>query len=143
MKLLCAASGDLRNLVRTINSIPRDYSGTITVVLNDRDPFVTLRNILIMRILGTVTDKSRAVDMALHLWYSAFLPNSYYAEILGVATSVMLGSRQCDVQLSANSSLSADIDASLQYLCARLCSSSENYGAADTANNYYQMRFVK
>ena len=71
------ASGDLRNVIRTINGLPLDYSGKLTVVMNDLDASVTLRNILLLQILGTVHDKRKAIDIALHFWYSAFMPAEY------------------------------------------------------------------
>lgn len=62
----------------------------MTVLLNDRDPYIWLRNVLLLLILGTVSDKHRAADIALHLWYSALLPSAYKAEI-DVLLSGLLG----------------------------------------------------
>ncbi len=50
------ASGDLRNMVRTINKLPGDYNGTIKIVLNDFNPIVVCRNLMILSILGIVED---------------------------------------------------------------------------------------
>ncbi len=49
-------SGDLRNVVRTINQLPEDYTGSIEIVLNDFVPIVVCRNLMILSILGTVAD---------------------------------------------------------------------------------------
>lgn len=49
-------SGDLRNVVRTINQLPEDYTGSIEIVLNDFVPIVVCRNLMILSILGTVVD---------------------------------------------------------------------------------------
>ncbi|KAK7040336.1 hypothetical protein VNI00_009804 [Paramarasmius palmivorus] len=68
------ASGDLRNVIQTINSLPQDYASKLTILLNDRNPFVVARNALLLSILSFVDDMDQAVDFALHLWYSAFLP---------------------------------------------------------------------
>lgn len=76
------ASGDLRNVVRTINELPDNYSGHVTIVLNDRQPMIVARNLLILTILGTISDNAEAADVALHFWYSAFVPQSH-AVVLG------------------------------------------------------------
>ncbi|KAK0475690.1 hypothetical protein EDD18DRAFT_1265999, partial [Armillaria luteobubalina] len=70
-------SGDLRNMVRTINGLPGDYSGTIKIVLNDFSPVVVCRNLMMLSILGIVEDVEEAAEHALHLWYSIFQPLSY------------------------------------------------------------------
>ncbi|KAK0445948.1 hypothetical protein EV421DRAFT_1734578 [Armillaria borealis] len=75
-------SGDLRNVVRTINQLPEDYTGTTEIVLNDFNPIVVCRNLMILSILGTIGDVEEAAEHALHLWYSAFQPWSYETHIL-------------------------------------------------------------
>jgi len=74
---LGVASGDLRNVIRTINELPVDYSGHLTILLNDREPMIVLRNILLLMILGTVGDITEVAEVALHFWYSAFLQSAH------------------------------------------------------------------
>lgn len=69
-----SASGDIANLVKTVNSLPDDYSGNLTVLLNDWSPFIAGRNFLLLLLLGTIPDPDFAAELALHLWYSAFAP---------------------------------------------------------------------
>ncbi|KAK0437608.1 uncharacterized protein EV420DRAFT_1587760 [Desarmillaria tabescens] len=76
------ASGDLRNVVRTINELPEDYSGSIKIVLNDKNPMIVCRNLLILSILGVIADVEEGAEHALHLWYSVFQPLSYQTRIL-------------------------------------------------------------
>ncbi|KAK0224510.1 hypothetical protein EDD85DRAFT_243310 [Armillaria nabsnona] len=76
------ASGDLRNVVRTINELPEDYSGSIKIVLNDHNPMVVCRNLMILSILGIISDVEEGAEHALHLWYSVFQPMSYQRRIL-------------------------------------------------------------
>jgi hypothetical protein len=45
------ASGDLRNLIRTINSLPSDYTGYCDVLLNDTNPILANRNLIILFVL--------------------------------------------------------------------------------------------
>ncbi|KZT23909.1 hypothetical protein NEOLEDRAFT_1163492 [Neolentinus lepideus HHB14362 ss-1] len=82
LSLVCVASGDLRNVVRTVNELPDDYNGQLTILLNDRDPFVTVRNLVLLFLLGTIDDEVLATDLALHYWYSVFLPVEYHLNIM-------------------------------------------------------------
>ncbi|KAH7878231.1 uncharacterized protein C8R40DRAFT_1067263 [Lentinula edodes] len=48
---LCfAASGDIRNMVMTVNGLPDNYEGHCKILLNDRSDLVSTRNILIFRL---------------------------------------------------------------------------------------------
>jgi hypothetical protein len=71
--LLFAASGDLRNVVRSLLSLPDQYSGTCTVVINDNDSTVVVRNILLL-LVAYQFPEDQAVPLMIHLWYSALLP---------------------------------------------------------------------
>ncbi|KAF8891944.1 hypothetical protein CPB84DRAFT_1368633 [Gymnopilus junonius] len=79
LALAYVASGDLRNVVRTVNELPSDFSGELTVLLNDREPMIVLRNILLLMILGTVEDVTEAADIAIHFWSSAFVQAPHLA----------------------------------------------------------------
>jgi hypothetical protein len=48
------------------------------VLLNDRDPIIVIRNIVLLLLLCSRTDKTQAAELALHFWYSAFVPIQYY-----------------------------------------------------------------
>jgi hypothetical protein len=37
VSLLFAASGDLRNIIKTVVGLPEDYAGNCKVIINDRD----------------------------------------------------------------------------------------------------------
>lgn len=73
LSLLFAASGDWRNLLMTVASIPRTYKACLTCVINDRDDDVTARNIIFL-LIALVFDLDEASIMILHFWYSAFIP---------------------------------------------------------------------
>ncbi|EKM78526.1 hypothetical protein AGABI1DRAFT_101197 [Agaricus bisporus var. burnettii JB137-S8] len=75
------SSGDLRHVVRTVNALPSDYSGNLRILLNDKMSPVACRNMVLLLILGTITDEVLAADIALHFWYSAFLPIEYRMKI--------------------------------------------------------------
>ena len=70
----CIAAGDLRNVIRTVNELPDDYSGQLTLLINDIQPTIVARNLLLLCILGTTQHHvDAAAEFALHFWYSAFL----------------------------------------------------------------------
>lgn len=75
------ASGDLRHVVHTINSLPSDYSGNLQILVNDMNPVVICRNIILLLVLGTISDEVIAANIALHFWYSAFIPAEYLLRI--------------------------------------------------------------
>jgi hypothetical protein len=71
--LLFAASGDLRNVIKTAAGLPEDYAGECDVVINDGNISITARNI-IMLLTAMHFDAKTAVPIIIHLWYSALLP---------------------------------------------------------------------
>ncbi|KAJ6617047.1 hypothetical protein B0H10DRAFT_1798265 [Mycena sp. CBHHK59/15] len=75
IKLCFAASGDLRNLIQTVNSLPTDYTGYCDILLNDVDPVVANRNLVILFVLLTSGPSlEEAAECSTHLMYSAALP---------------------------------------------------------------------
>ncbi|KAF2174400.1 hypothetical protein K469DRAFT_756748 [Zopfia rhizophila CBS 207.26] len=77
LKLLFGASGDLRNVVRTIALLPEDFHGKVLVTLNDRDFSIVARNIIMLLVIFVSQDLDEAVESVIHLWYSAFIKNSH------------------------------------------------------------------
>lgn len=71
---LRVASGDLRNVVSTINGLPEDYAGKCRILINDCNPCVASRNLLILyALLRSGRSIEDAAETALHFWYSACL----------------------------------------------------------------------
>lgn len=58
--------------------------------MNDREPIIVLRNILLLLILGTVPDKEKAADLALHIWYSSFIPREYDLQAEVILTKLFM-----------------------------------------------------
>ncbi|KAF5335053.1 hypothetical protein D9758_016329 [Tetrapyrgos nigripes] len=54
--LAFATSGDIRNVIRTVNAVPEGYEGTLDIVINDRDEMVQCRNLLLLVTLGMLPD---------------------------------------------------------------------------------------
>jgi hypothetical protein len=72
--LLFAASGDLRNTVKTIVGLPDGYKGGCVAVLNDKEFIIVARN-AIMLFIALQYEPGTAVPMIIHMWYSALLPS--------------------------------------------------------------------
>ena len=73
MLTLLAASGDLRNVLKTVVSIPQSYDRPITLVVNDMDMDVVARNLIILLIALVTEDEAEAAECMIHLWYSALV----------------------------------------------------------------------
>ncbi|KAL4922141.1 hypothetical protein BDW62DRAFT_217950 [Aspergillus aurantiobrunneus] len=76
LRLLFAASGDLRNVVKTISRIPPEYGDTLEITVNDRDFDIVGRNVILLLIALSIEDKDEAIDCMIHLWYSALVRES-------------------------------------------------------------------
>lgn len=139
---LFTASGDLRNVIRTVNELPLDYSGELTIVINDRVPHVTLRNMLLLLILGKTSDKRQAADVALHLWYSAFVPIVYYYQALACLTTFMNTIKSEDkswnVKLTDTSSISGLMTSDVYFLLQSILLA--KYGIEDVAKELTRVR---
>lgn len=75
-KYYAVASGDLRNVVKTIAQIPRSYNQSVDVTMNDRDLDVVARNAIMLLIALVVDDIDEAIDCMIHVWYSALIRRS-------------------------------------------------------------------
>ncbi|KAA8898265.1 hypothetical protein FN846DRAFT_962716 [Sphaerosporella brunnea] len=72
LDLCFAASGDLRNVIASVNSLPIGFTEPCNIVLNDCDRSVVLRNLLLLFTFSSFPP-SEAAELGLHLWYSAKL----------------------------------------------------------------------
>ncbi|KAF7345462.1 DUF4470 domain-containing protein [Mycena venus] len=71
------ASGDLRNLIRTVNSLPWDYAGYCDILLNNTNPVLVNRNLVILFVLlSSGPSIEEAAEFCTHLMYSAALPEA-------------------------------------------------------------------
>lgn len=53
-------------MIKTVNSLPEDYTGKLNILLNDRNPMIAARNYLILAILGVLTDEVSHRHVALN-----------------------------------------------------------------------------
>lgn len=53
----------------TVSRLPKKFSGTLNIVMNDQDALVTMRNIIMLHVASTFEPEA-AASIILHLWYS-------------------------------------------------------------------------
>lgn len=71
---ISSASGDLRNLIMTVNDLPDNYKGKCDILCNDLNGIVVNRNLVMLFVLLTAgADIVEAAELAVHLMYSAAL----------------------------------------------------------------------
>jgi hypothetical protein len=75
LALLFAASGDLRNVVKSVVGLPENYAGNCTVVVNDFNTNIVARNAMLL-LTALHFEPEVAAPIMLHLWYSAMLPQA-------------------------------------------------------------------
>lgn len=63
-------------MLMTVNNTPKTYLGKTTIVLNDVDIHITVRNIAMLLLLN-IEDVEVSADVITHLWYSARLKPSH------------------------------------------------------------------
>ncbi|KDQ54026.1 hypothetical protein JAAARDRAFT_408569 [Jaapia argillacea MUCL 33604] len=133
----------LKNVVRTINSLPPNYSGQLTILLNDREPYVVIRNLVLLLLLGTVVDHTVAAEVALHFWYSAFVPseNSLHTSMtISTLLRDIPDNSPFSIPLGSSSSLSSNIPRSLMKELVLMLSS--KYSMDDAQIEYKRVRFA-
>ncbi len=76
MNLLFAASGDIRNAVKSIvDGLSYGYDGRCTLVINDINFMVVARNAILLFVALSL-EPDEAVPIMIHIWYSALLPHA-------------------------------------------------------------------
>jgi hypothetical protein len=115
----------------------------LNILLNDFSPHVVVRNIILLLCLGNIVDEATAVDVALHFWYSAFMPIEYQLLISSEIVSFIQqanGSGIFQSQIGPSSTLSCMLTpeaiAGFRYLASLSLSigeAQEGYDKARTA----------
>ena len=134
------ASGDLRHVLSTVNGLPPTYSGRLTILLNDINPVIICRNILLLLILGNIPDKVVAADVALHFWYSAFIPAEYHIQISQLLLEFLMKTKDGEIMvpLGPCSTLSCYLPEKASYLFDHWISSS--ISMAEAQEEYDRVR---
>ncbi|KAF1812296.1 hypothetical protein P152DRAFT_487845 [Eremomyces bilateralis CBS 781.70] len=77
LSLLFAASGDIRNVLKTIASLPTTYNMQLAITLNDHELDIVARNAIMLILLLAVEEPETAVDCVVHTWYSAQISKTH------------------------------------------------------------------
>ncbi|KAG6816033.1 hypothetical protein H0H93_008656 [Arthromyces matolae] len=135
-----SASGDLRNLIRTVNGLPEDYAGQCDILFNDINPLVVGHNIVVLwALLNPGLEQDEAAELALHLMYSSMLTSSM-SDFLSRSLSVLHDfnrGRHFSVATVGEGKLiimlrPGDLDVTIEMLQSR-------YGQSAAANSYSSM----
>lgn len=129
----------MRHVIRTVNELPSNYNGRLTLVLNDRDPYVIARNLLLILLLA-LPDKSRGPDMALHFWYSAFVPNEYHEQMMLILLEFITKSQQPNELYKLSSMSNITSHASAEFLRLMIALTQSTYQIGDAANELHRVR---
>lgn len=141
------ASGDIRNVVRTVNGLPSDYAGEINILLNDREPVIVLRNIVLLILLGTISgssDNKQAAELALHYWYSAFVPAAYNLQMKMIMSAfcekVGADDGAFSYSLGARSSISGELEPIAKAMLVQMLVA--QYQIGDATNELHRVLYV-
>jgi len=74
---LLTASGDLRNVMKTVVELLVHYQKQCRVITNDRDPDIAIHNVMIL-LVAFAFPNGDASKLIVHLWYSSAIPSSMY-----------------------------------------------------------------
>ena len=134
------ASGDLRHVLRSVNGLPSNYSGSLNILINDINLPIVCRNIVLLLILGNVADEAQAADIALHFWYSAFMPMEYRLQIAMILRSFLQQSQDGEylIRLGPTSTLHLCLQKDASVFFAHFVSSSFSIG--DIQDEYNRVR---
>jgi len=61
----------MRNVVKTVASLPDTYTGDLLLAINDLDLDIVAQNLIMLLIALKVEDSEQAVQSIIHVWYSA------------------------------------------------------------------------
>nr|OQO25304.1 hypothetical protein B0A51_13954 [Rachicladosporium sp. CCFEE 5018] len=77
LRLLFAASGDMRNVLETMRCLPLAYRKPLFLHINDKDLDIVARNLIVTLAAFVALDNVEAVDFMLNIWYSALITKSH------------------------------------------------------------------
>ncbi|RSL78378.1 hypothetical protein CEP51_008256 [Fusarium floridanum] len=70
-------SGDLRNVIKTVTSLPESFRKRIAITINDNDFEVVARNIILLLTAMFSVEPEDGANRMIHIWYSAFIERSH------------------------------------------------------------------
>lgn len=103
---------------------------------------VVVRNLLLLIILGTITDTAEAAEVALHFWYSAFVSTSHKTVLARIVNQLAghLQDGSFNMKLGENSLVTGAI--SMHTIATLFMSFKSNLLLGDASNEINRVRFV-
>ncbi|CAG8737358.1 14830_t:CDS:2, partial [Racocetra persica] len=101
INLLFAASGDLNDIIMSVNGIPLDFNQPVNICVNDFAERVVVRNFIILYLFAKLG--KNAIDIAIHIWYSSALTDEQMIGCYGIFNTVfqdLLGSNMSGSQIT-------------------------------------------
>ncbi|KAF7309412.1 DUF4470 domain-containing protein [Mycena indigotica] len=106
LKLCFPASADIRDMIRTVNSLPHNFTGYCDILLNDTNPILLNRTLVILFILlSSGPSLEEAAEFCTHLLYSAALPGAGAAYVKRCVDFIYGGGGEHEADLSFQRSL--------------------------------------
>lgn len=59
--------------MKTLAALPQSYNGALTATINDHEPHVVVRNVIMFILATSIGDADQASECITHIWYSAFI----------------------------------------------------------------------
>ncbi|XP_070575182.1 uncharacterized protein [Ptychodera flava] len=89
LSLLLAGVGDLRNVIKTVASLPKEFKGRIEFNLNDCDAHVLAKNVLFLYMMFTADDVNYTSDTLVQLWYSLCITEEHNQSLANALKELM------------------------------------------------------
>ncbi|RIB02514.1 hypothetical protein C2G38_872121 [Gigaspora rosea] len=87
INLLFAASGDLNDVILSVNGLPLNFNQPINICINDYAERVVIRNFLILYLLAKLGKD--AIDLVIHIWYSSALTDKQSLKCIEILSTVL------------------------------------------------------
>ncbi|XP_070538595.1 uncharacterized protein [Ptychodera flava] len=84
LSLLLAGVGDLRNVIKTVASLPDKFKGQVELTMNDCDVHILARNVLFLYMMFSARDIKEVSDALVQLWYSICITDEHNEYLKGV-----------------------------------------------------------
>ncbi|XP_070538547.1 uncharacterized protein [Ptychodera flava] len=89
LSLLFAGVGDLRNVIKTVASLPKEFKGQVEFTLNDSEVHILAKNVLFLYMMFTADDVNYTSDTLVQLWYSLCITEEHNQSLADALKELM------------------------------------------------------
>ncbi|RIB13965.1 hypothetical protein C2G38_2018828 [Gigaspora rosea] len=97
INLLFAASGDLNDIIMSLNGLPLDFDQTVNICVNDYTERIVVRNFMILYLLAKFG--KNAIDIVIQIWYSSSLTDIQAIRSLEIFSLILKDSQMMEENL--------------------------------------------